>query len=65
MNNNWNKFNYMIDVVDVLSLIIGIQNMELNNKQIEELQEHLNKQDKQYQEIIKLLKESNSLRKED
>lgn len=65
MTNNWNRFDYMIDIVDVLSLIIGIQNMELNNKQIEELQEHLNKQDKQYQEIIKLLKESNSLRKED
>lgn len=49
--------NLLIDIVNILSFAIGVQNIELNNKQIQDLQEHLNKQDMQYQKIITLLEE--------
>lgn len=52
------KNNYAIDLINVLSFIIGVQNLSLNDKQINELQEHLNKQDEQYEKIIKLLENS-------
>lgn len=54
-NNDYNKF--IIDLVNVLSFAVGLQNIELNNKQIADLQEHLNNQDKQYEKIIALLEE--------
>lgn len=53
MNND----TYLIDLINILSFIIGVQNLSLNDKQINELQEHLNMQDRQYEEIIKLLKD--------
>lgn len=62
MNNNRN--DVVFDLINVLSFVIGIQNLELNDKQIQDLQEHLNKQDKQYEEIIELLKEL-KIRKEE
>lgn len=52
-----NESNYAIDLINILSFIIGVKNLSLNDKQINELQEHLNKQDKQYEKIIKLLEE--------
>lgn len=55
MNDN-NK-NYLLDLINILSFIIGVQNLELNDKQILELQEHLNKQDEQYEKIIQLLED--------
>lgn len=58
MNNN-----YVIDLVNILSYLIGVQNLELNDKQIKELQEHLNKQDEQYEKIIELLEGGNYGRK--
>ena len=58
-NNKYNEF--IIDLVNVLSFAVGLQNIELNNKQIADLQEHLNKQDEQYEEILKLLKEKTSI----
>lgn len=48
---------YLFNLINVLSFIIGIENLNLNDKQIEKLENHLNKQDKQYEEIINLLKE--------
>lgn len=48
---------YLFNLINVLSFIIGIENLNLNDKQIERLENHLNKQDKQYEEIINLLKE--------
>lgn len=61
MDSNNNKYNdFIIDLVNVLSFAVGLQNIELNNKQIEDLQEHLNNQDKQYEKIIKLLEEKTS-----
>lgn len=57
-NNKYNDF--IIDLVNVLSFAVGLQNIELNSKQIEDLQEHLNNQDKQYEKIINLLEEKTS-----
>ena len=58
MDSKYN--NFIIDLVNVLSFAVGLQNIELNNKQIADLQEHLNNQDKQYEKIIKLLEEKTS-----
>lgn len=55
--NTKNNNDYLLDLINILSFIIGIQNLDLNDKQIEKLENHLNKQDEQYEEIIKLLKE--------
>ena len=48
---------YLFNLINILSFIIGIENLNLNDKQIEKLESHLSKQDKQYEEIIQLLKE--------
>lgn len=54
-----NKYDdFIIDLVNVLSFAVGLQNIELNNKQINDLQEHLNNQDKQYEKIISLLEDN-------
>lgn len=47
--------NLLIDLVNILSFAIGIQNLDLNDKQIKQIEDHLVKQDKQYEEIIELL----------
>ena len=60
MNTERNN-EYLFDLINILSFIIGIENLNLNDKQIEKLENHLNKQDKQYEEIIKLLKEGGIL----
>ena len=54
MNNNNDS---LLDLINILSFIIGVENLSLNDKQIEKLENHLNKQDAQYEEIIRLLKE--------
>ena len=56
-NNNEDLFN----LINILSFIIGVENLNLNDKQIEKLENHLNKQDKQYEEISRLLKEGGIL----
>ena len=55
MNNENNE--YLFDLINILSFIIGVQNLSLNDKQIEKLENHLKKQDEKYEEIIKLLNE--------
>ena len=60
MNTERNN-EYLFDLINILSFIIGIENLNLNDKQIEKLESHLSKQDKQYEEIIKLLKEGGIL----
>lgn len=50
-----NNDTLLIDLVNILSFVIGIQNLELNDKQINQLEEHLKKQDEQYEKILKLL----------
>lgn len=64
MDNEHNGFSF-IDTINILSFIIGIQNLELNNKQVESLSKEMtDNQDimlntiiQQNEEIIKLLKE--------
>ena len=51
----------LFDLINILSFIIGVENLNLNDKQIEKLESHLSKQDKQYEEIIRLLKEGGIL----
>lgn len=60
MNTERNN-EYLFDLINILSFIIGIENLNLNDKQIEKLESHLSKQDKQYEEIIQLLKEGGIL----
>ena len=50
----------LIDLVNILSFAIGIQNLELNDKQIQQIEHHLEIQDEQYKKIIELLESKNS-----
>lgn len=59
--NTENNNEYLFNLINILSFIIGIENLNLNDKQIEKLESHLSKQDKQYEEIITLLKEGGIL----
>ena len=59
--NTENNNEYLFNLINILSFIIGVENLNLNDKQIEKLENHLNKQDKQYEEIVKLLKEGGIL----
>lgn len=59
--NTENNNEYLFNLINILSFIIGIENLNLNDKQIEKLESHLSKQDKQYEEIIRLLKEGGIL----
>ena len=59
--NTENNNEYLLNLINILSFIIGIENLNLNDKQIEKLESHLSKQDKQYEEIITLLKEGGIL----
>lgn len=60
-NNEWS----FIDTISILSFIIGLENLELNQKQVSNLDKHLSDQDNQLlakiiqqnEEIIQLLKE--------
>ena len=59
--NTENNNEYLFNLINILSFIVGIENLNLNDKQIEKLESHLSKQDKQYEEIITLLKEGGIL----
>ena len=59
--NTENNNEYLFNLINILSFFIGIENLNLNDKQIEKLESHLSKQDKQYEEIVKLLKEGGIL----
>ena len=59
--NTENNNEYLLNLINILSFIVGIENLNLNDKQIERLESHLSKQDKQYAEIIQLLKEGGIL----
>ena len=59
--NTENNNEYLFNLINILSFIIGVENLNLNDKQIEKLESHLRKQDKQYEEIVKLLKEGGIL----
>ena len=59
--NTENNNEYLFNLINILSFIIGIANLKLNDKQIEKFENTLSKQDKQYEEIIRLLKEGGIL----
>ena len=59
--NTENNNEYLFNLINILSFIVGVENLNLNDKQIEKLESHLSKQDKQYEEIIQLLKEGGIL----
>lgn len=56
MQNNDGRV-LIIDLINVLSFLIGVQNLSENNEQTNALEEHLKKQDEQYDKIISLLEE--------
>lgn len=64
MDNEHNSFGFM-ELISILSFVIGLQNLELNKKQVEELSKEMtDNQDimlktiiQQNEEIIRLLKE--------
>ena len=66
--DNFGKDWTLIDVISVLSFIVGLQNLELNEKQIKSLDNHLKEQDEKHlakiiqqnEEIIQLLKEKSN-----
>ena len=59
--NTENNNEYLFNLINILSFIIGVENLNLNDKQIEKLESHLSKQDKQHEEIVKLLKKGGIL----
>lgn len=61
--NNLERYDNLINLINILSFAIGIQNLDLNDKQVSALEEHLQKQDEQYEKIIKLLEEHSILMK--
>ena len=60
-----NDDNYLGNVLNAISIVLQLENLELNEKQIRYLDEHLNKQDTQFlkkiyeqnETIISLLEE--------
>ena len=66
MNNQFEEqqINFL-DIISILSFIIGLENLQENRQQsksqeqiIKAIEEHLKKQDEQYEKIIKLLERS-------
>lgn len=51
-----NRYDWLLDYISILSFAIGVENLRKNDEQINALEEHLSKQDAQYDRIIKLLK---------
>ena len=52
-----NDKDLLINLINLLSFAIGIQNLDINEKQITQLENHLKKQDEQYERIIELLEQ--------
>ena len=63
MNNQFEEQQIdILDITTILSFIIGLENLEENRHQlktqeqiIKSIEEHLKRQDEQYEKIIKLL----------
>ena len=47
--NNDNKFG---DILDIISIVLQLENLELNEKQIKFLDEHLQRQDSKFLQKI-------------
>lgn len=61
MDNRNEEYVALIDLINILSFLIGIQNLSLNDKQVQQIEDHLKKQDEQYERIIALLEEKTSV----
>lgn len=61
--NNQND-TLLIDIINILSFAIGMQNLSSNEEQVKQLDEHLKKQDEQYEKIIRLLEERSNYGKQ-
>lgn len=69
--DNWQEWDFL-DIISILSFIIGLENLELNNKQVASLEQHLHHQDnnllakiiQQNEELIELDKQIINLLKE-
>ena len=57
MDNKNTEYAYLIDLINILSFLIGVENLSLNDKQVDQIEEHLKHQDEQYDKIIKLLEQ--------
>ena len=65
MNNQFEEQQInILDIIAILSFIIGLDNLQENRQQsrtqeqiIKSIEEHLKRQDEQYEKIIKLLEE--------
>lgn len=63
MNNQFEEQQInILDIIAIVSFIIGLENLEENRQQsktqeqiIKSIEEHLKRQDEQYEKIIKLL----------
>ena len=61
MDNRNEEYVALIDLINILSFLIGVQNLSLNDKQVQQIEDHLKKQDEQYERIIALLEEKTSV----
>ena len=69
--DNWQEWDFL-DIISILSFIIGLENLELNSKQVASLEQHLHHQDnnllakiiQQNEELIELDKQIINLLKE-
>ena len=61
MDNQNNEYVALIDLINILSFLIGVQNLSLNDKQVQQIEDHLAKQDAQYEKIINLLEQKTSV----
>lgn len=65
MNNQFEEQQInILDIIAIVSFIIGLENLQENRQQsktqeqiIKSIEEHLKRQDEQYEKIIKLLEE--------
>ena len=60
MDNQNNEYVALIDLINILSFLIGVQNLSLNDKQVQQIEDHLRTQDLQYEKIINLLEQKTS-----
>lgn len=61
MDNQNNEYVALIDLINILSFLIGVQNLSLNDKQVQQIEDHLRTQDLQYEKIINLLEQRTSV----
>lgn len=69
--DNWQEWDFL-DIISILSFIVGLENLELNNKQVANPEQHLHHQDnnllakiiQQNEELIDLDKQIINLLKE-